>query len=695
MNLDLTCSVLILSIFVRNATCAPVNLPTSAPLLEPPADPIDTEDFSYFEGDILGVDGVSVEDLSAMNGRPGEKYKWPNAAVPFVFSQSYEETSAAVYKKVVLDAMKGFNRTCIRFVPRTNERDYIVIGSSRSATCSSFVGKDKGGQRVTLSIGACTDKLGKVQHELMHALGFFHEQSRLDRDDYVEINLDNVKPADEVSDDPGNFKKYLNTTAFGQPYDFGSVLHYGMFDFAVNRSVWTIRPLPKYKDKEIGQRNWLSKIDIAKINAMYNCATTASPATSVDSRASVTQPSTATKEGRITSTAMATKPPILSTTERTVAPTTRLASAGATLETPHRGCVLPSWSPELAYPTDFKVEDVDPTLCTYIVIPFESSTRKELSPRSTDAVIQTLEKLQKLKFNNPRLKLILSVGGKTSDTLGKTANNRASTNKFMVSILRDLRKWGLDGLDVDFNPRYTDKYDASSMPKLLTKLRSGFDFEARQENKPRLLLTTTVHYTPISSDIDAVKLEQTVDLVHVAAYDLGSTVTETKVASHHSPTTNGPFGAPTQQNMESMAEALVSLGLSKSKLILGIPFYGHGWLLADVDSHGLGAPAASRIYSGSHSRELGVWAYYEICQAIKAESATNVFNKETAASYAYTTLWWIGYNDVQTVRTKTKWIKDNKYGGVYARDISEDDSQNLCEDGVNPLLNAIKETFRN
>jgi hypothetical protein len=60
-------------------------------------------------------------------------------------------------------------------------------------------------------------------------------------------------------------------TAFDQQYDFKSVMHYGMFDFAQDKSVYTIKPKPSYEDRKIGQREWLSQIDIKKINLMYSC----------------------------------------------------------------------------------------------------------------------------------------------------------------------------------------------------------------------------------------------------------------------------------------------------------------------------------------------------------------------------------------------------------------------------------------
>lgn len=59
--------------------------------------------------------------------------------------------------------------------------------------CYSSVGNQHVGKQ-RLSIGKNCDRLGTVEHEFLHALGFWHEQSRADRDDYVNIMWDRIEP---------------------------------------------------------------------------------------------------------------------------------------------------------------------------------------------------------------------------------------------------------------------------------------------------------------------------------------------------------------------------------------------------------------------------------------------------------------------------------------------------------------------
>lgn len=53
------------------------------------------------------------------------------------------------------------------------------------------------GQNVYLNED-CIFSPGTVKHELMHAIGFVHEQSRTDRDDHVDIHYDNIVDGNKI-----------------------------------------------------------------------------------------------------------------------------------------------------------------------------------------------------------------------------------------------------------------------------------------------------------------------------------------------------------------------------------------------------------------------------------------------------------------------------------------------------------------
>ncbi|CAH2093761.1 unnamed protein product [Euphydryas editha] len=208
----------------------------------------------YAEGDIL-------IPKYARNGVRDQSFRWPKGHIPYVIEGQYSQQQ----RDTIMKAIADYHRlTCIRFVPYSGQTDYIVIKSANTG-CWSSVGRLGGRQEVNLQSPGCLSKKGTVLHELLHAIGFMHEQSRPERDDFVKVKYENIKSGSE-----NNFRKEdtKRSNDFGISYDYNSVMHYSEYAFSKN-SKKTIEPM--ISGVTLGQREGLSRSDVKKINNMYNC----------------------------------------------------------------------------------------------------------------------------------------------------------------------------------------------------------------------------------------------------------------------------------------------------------------------------------------------------------------------------------------------------------------------------------------
>uniref|UniRef100_A0A3Q2CK36 Metalloendopeptidase n=1 Tax=Cyprinodon variegatus TaxID=28743 RepID=A0A3Q2CK36_CYPVA len=210
-------------------------------------------DANLLEGDILIPKG-----RNALNDH---RYRW-KFPIPYILGDDLDLNA----KGCVHQAFEMYRlKSCVDFKPYEGERTYIKF--EKRGGCFSSVGDQQSGQ--ILSLGTGCDHKAVVEHELLHALGFYHEQSRTDRDDYVDIWLDQVTPGLEH-----NFNKYNDDFITDQntAYDYESVMHYRPFSFNKNESIPTITTkIPEFY-YIIGQYRDFSKLDTLRLNRMYNCS---------------------------------------------------------------------------------------------------------------------------------------------------------------------------------------------------------------------------------------------------------------------------------------------------------------------------------------------------------------------------------------------------------------------------------------
>jgi len=223
-----------------------------------------------FEGDIVlnDEDKAALEDRGLVGLRKVvgfHKRKWPQSNdgmvyVPYAVPAGLDQTTRNKIARIVLEYQA---KTCIRMVPHKGERHHINF-MREGMVCSSPLGMQLGKNNVDMGY-SCS--WGSLAHEVMHSLGFFHEHTRSDRDNYITINWNNV---------PGDFKHNFwpctryhegcNDLSVG--YDYDSIMHYKKRITGTPADQIT----PKQAGVEIGQRKRLSEKDVQALNEYYSCA---------------------------------------------------------------------------------------------------------------------------------------------------------------------------------------------------------------------------------------------------------------------------------------------------------------------------------------------------------------------------------------------------------------------------------------
>ncbi|CAG0902012.1 unnamed protein product [Cyprideis torosa] len=375
-------------------------------------------------------------------------------------------------------------------------------------------------------------------------------------------------------------------------------------------------------------------------------------------------------------------------------------------------CYYGSWAHYRTGNGKFTVEDIDPWACTHLIYSFAKIEGNQLvsydSWLDLPGNLDNYRKFVALKQTNPDLKLMIAVGGWNAGSVvfSQMAANQASRATFVQSCVSFLQTYKFDGLDVDWE--YPAQFGGLPQDKVRCKAMAGSN--ANAQNLVALLSELKAAFAPhgflltaavgvgidkIGVSYDVAGLNHHLDYINLMMYDMNGVWNG--YAHHHAPLQAHPLdtGALATNNINSALAAWIQNGASRSKLVLGMPLYGRGFLLDNAYQTGIHAPAHTASPAGPYTQQAGFLGYNEIC-ALEMKSSTNLFDikfdSDIKGTYvlvktsAYWQTWWIGFDDTNSLSYKVNLIKDEGLAGGMVWSIETDDFTGYCNGGKNPLL---------
>ena len=271
--------------------------------------------------------------------------------------------------------------------------------------------------------------------------------------------------------------------------------------------------------------------------------------------------------------------------------------------------------------------------------------------------LQQLGRVADFRKWNPKLKILLSVGGWGAGGFSEAAATSAGRALFAHSACEIVQNIGLDGIDIDWEyPCHGeagigwDKADKQNYTLLLQALREALDTVSGE----RKLLTVAVGADQYFLDgTEMHKAQVYLDIVQLMTYDMrgGFQV----LTGHHTCLFNAT-GDLFRVSTDSSVRLYVDAGVPREKIVIGAAFYGRMWKGVPDVNRGLFQMAGTTGGHGAH--------YDELEDAFLSKGYVRYWDEEAKAPWLFNGENFLSYDDEESIAHKCAYLKERGLAGI-------------------------------
>lgn len=295
-----------------------------------------------------------------------------------------------------------------------------------------------------------------------------------------------------------------------------------------------------------------------------------------------------------------------------------------------------------------------------------------------DTAGASLAGLVKLREQNPRLKILLSIGGWGAGNFSEAAATEAARARFADTAVELVRRHDLDGLDIDWEyPGHPgpgishSPDDKHNFTLMLEAVRARLDALEQVNAGREYLLTIAAADGEAARGLEVKRIAEILDWINLMTYDFYGSLTPT--TGHHAGLHRAAVAPAGSRTTVQAVDEFLKAGAPARKINIGVALYGRTFGDVSEGHDGLQQPFGS---------DGGFVSWQEIAEKyLDRNGFQRLWDEQAQAAWLWNpvTRRMISYDDPQALRAKAAFVRERGLGGIMYWEQRQDPKEQLLD----------------